>query len=447
MKEWAPKEVDFYNNRYLSASKGNYDIYVVFVERGLFLLNPNGRLGFILPHKFFNAQYGESLRSIISKNLSRIVNFGYQQVFENATTYTCLMFLMKNQPTSFEYINVENIEEWKSTSYDKFSIIETKKLGNEEWVFGEKNNIDLFTKLDKFPIKLSDVTLRIFQGLKTSADKIFIVDELESSGNNVRVFSKEKSKEYILEKELLRPLIKGGNSKRYSLKSTSKLLIFPYWVKNEKEFGLISKQDMKLKYPKAWQYLLENKPYLENRENGRMVGDKWYGYIYPKNFYVLSLPKIFTPDLAYQSSFSIDENGHYLFTGGAAGGYGIIQKPEISRSYLLGILNSKLLEWFLHNFSTMMRGGWYSYESRYIHKLPIYLIDFSNPAEVKQHDHMVTLVERMLELHKRTPQTPHEKERLEREIASTDAQIDRLVYELYGLTEEEIRIVEGKTQN
>jgi hypothetical protein len=56
---------------------------------------------------------------------------------------------------------------------------------------------------------------------------------------------------------------------------------------------------------------------------------------------------------------------------------------------------------------------------------------------------MVTLVERMLELHKRTPQTPHEKERLEREIASTDAQIDRLVYELYGLTEEEIRIVEG----
>jgi hypothetical protein len=86
-----PLEVEFYKQRYKSASIGNYDIYVIFVEKGLNLLNGNGFLGFILPHKFFNANYGQPLRTIISegKYLLHIVNFGDKQVFENATTYTC----------------------------------------------------------------------------------------------------------------------------------------------------------------------------------------------------------------------------------------------------------------------------------------------------------------------------------------------------------------------
>ncbi len=68
-------------------------------------------------------------------------------------------------------------------------------------------------------------------------------------------------------------------------------------------------------------------------------------------------------------------------------------------------------------------------------------------ADVARHDRMVSLVERMLSLHKQLPEaaTPHEKTALERQIEATDGQIDALVYELYGLTEEEIRIVEGKT--
>jgi hypothetical protein len=117
---------------------------------------------------------------------------------------------------------------------------------------------------------------------------------------------------------------------------------------------------------------------------------------------------------------------------------------KLSYMYLLGIMNSKLMQKYFELQNPQMVGKVFSeIKVIYMERLPMNKIDFSNPAEVKQHDRMVTLVERMLELHKRTPQTPHEKERLEREIASTDAQIDRLVYELYELTEEEIRIVEG----
>ncbi|MBU2053840.1 MAG: Eco57I restriction-modification methylase domain-containing protein, partial [Proteobacteria bacterium] len=97
MKEWAPLEVEFYKTAFASAGKGNYDIYVAFVEKGLGLLNAKGRLGFILPHKFFNAQYGESLRNLLAKgkHLSEVVHFGDAQIFTGATTYTCLLFLDK----------------------------------------------------------------------------------------------------------------------------------------------------------------------------------------------------------------------------------------------------------------------------------------------------------------------------------------------------------------
>jgi hypothetical protein len=90
MKEWAPTEVELYKKLYKSASSGNYDIYVVFVEKALSLLNRTGRMGFILPHKFFNAQYGEALREIISKgkHLSHVVHFGDKQIFKGAITYT-----------------------------------------------------------------------------------------------------------------------------------------------------------------------------------------------------------------------------------------------------------------------------------------------------------------------------------------------------------------------
>lgn len=82
-KEWAPLEVEVYKEMFRAGRTGNYDIYVIFVEQGLGLLNAQGRLGFICPHKFFNSQYGEPLRAIIAKGkVLHVVHFGAQQVFE-----------------------------------------------------------------------------------------------------------------------------------------------------------------------------------------------------------------------------------------------------------------------------------------------------------------------------------------------------------------------------
>jgi TaqI-like C-terminal specificity domain len=112
---------------------------------------------------------------------------------------------------------------------------------------------------------------------------------------------------------------------------------------------------------------------------------------------------------------------------------------------LLGLLNSNLLDTYLKSFSSRFSGGYYAYNRQYIEKLPIHAIDFSDPQDVARHDHMVSLVDSMLSLHKQVKEahTPHEQTALQRQIEATDEQIDALVYELYGLTEEEIRIVEG----
>ena len=115
MKEWAPLEVEYYKRAYAAAGKGNYDIYVVFVERALRLLNPRGRLGFILPHKFFNAQYGEPLRKLLAggRHLAEIVHFGDQQVFHAATTYTCLLFLDRAGRDAFRFERVADLAAWR----------------------------------------------------------------------------------------------------------------------------------------------------------------------------------------------------------------------------------------------------------------------------------------------------------------------------------------------
>ncbi|MCZ2122421.1 MAG: hypothetical protein LC108_09175, partial [Anaerolineales bacterium] len=130
-------------------------------------------------------------------------------------------------------------------------------------------------------------------------------------------------------------------------------------------------------------------------------------------------------------------------------GYGISLLPEIHIDYLylLGMLNAKLLSEYIKKISTPFQQGYFALNRQYISQLPIRTIDFTNPAEKAQHDKMVSLVEAMLALHKelgRVGNSPHAQERIERQIQVTDREIDALVYALYGLSAEEIKIVEGK---
>ena len=114
--------------------------------------------------------------------------------------------------------------------------------------------------------------------------------------------------------------------------------------------------------------------------------------------------------------------------------------------YFAGILNSKLLNWIHHKTSLRCFETAYSYGKRFIEKLPIRTISFDDPEDAARHDKMVALVEHMLALHKKltAASIPADKELYQRQIEATDRQIDALVYKLYGLTEKETGVVEGR---
>jgi len=444
LKGWAPEEVEFYKEKFISAGKGNYDIYVVFVERGLSLLNKKGLLGYILPHKFFTAKYGEPLRGLISKGkyIKEIVHFGHQQVFENATTYTCLLILSRNANSQFLLTNIDDLDKWKTMNKSNSGVILTSDVNSEEWNLSIGKERDLYLKLFNMPVKLKDFT-KIFVGLQTSADTVFLFKTFEFLGpNTIVVTSKSLGTGIELEKDLLKPVVRSGNIGRYWAKPMAYVL-FPY--KNENgQFKLIDEDEMKEKYSKTWSYLQKNKKLLINREHGKFQNSGWY-QLYPKNLDLWEQPKIMLPYMISRLSAYYDEDDYY-FVNVTTGGFGLTLESELcSLKYLTGLFNSNLLNWYLKKVSTNFRGGYFAANKQFLDQLPIHPINFSNPADKARHDKMVALVERMLALHKQLAdvKTDHEKTLIERQIEATDRQIDTLVYELYGLTEEEIGIVEG----
>jgi hypothetical protein len=465
MKEWAPLEVEIYKEQYAAARSGNYDIYVVFVEKVLSLLNKRGRLGFILPHKFFNAQYGEPLRSLLAKGkyLSHVVHFGDQQVFVGATTYTCLMFLDKAGGDECQFVKVDDLAAWRTAQTSEVSqdlgglkaaftegTIPAANITATEWNFAVGKGAALFERLSKMPVKLGDMA-HLFVGLQTDADDVFILEEVRKDKKRVLCQSKFTGREHWFEDTHLKPFLKGSlNIRRYCLTDVTKRLIFPYETKEGKSV-LIEAKDYKRRYPLTWTYLEENRERLVARNKGQM-GQEWYAYVYKKNHTQFGNPKLLVPSIATGSCFAADLDGTFYFVGsggGGGGGYGItlLAQTVLSYLYLLGLLNSSLLSTYLKTISTPFRGGYIALNRQYIEQLPIRPINFSDPADVGRHDRMVTLVEQMLELHKHlhAATSASDRELYQRQIDATDREIDKLVYELYGLTEAEIKIVEAKS--
>jgi hypothetical protein len=290
------------------------------------------------------------------------------------------------------------------------------------------------------------MTDRIFQGLKTGADKIYVVELRKSFKDTVEVFSKHTGKVHRLEKALLKHLIKGGDSDRFCIKPTSLLILFPYRQTDSAAVQLVAEPQLREEMPLTYAYLREVKAYLERREDGITKGTGWYSYTRTQNIDVIGLPKIITPDLAERSSFSYDGTGQIFFTGGAAGGYGILPHDNVDPRYLLGLLNSAVVNWFIQTAGTQMESGYYSYEARFIRSAPIRLIETSDKEGKSLHDHVVALVDRLLKSSKKKYSgklSPSELGQLEREIAAIDAEIDDLVFGLYGITDEERKIIEG----
>lgn len=431
--------VPLYRKNYESA-QGSFDLYALFIERGYKLLSNNGQLVYIVPHKFFQATFGKKLRNIITskKALSQIVKFGAEQVFENPTTYTCLLFLSTEPKDEFKYTEVTSMNNLTETmgaisnQREVANIIKSKLPApiSDEWSFQAGNTRDVFKALNNQPQKLGDVVEKIFQGIATSADKIYVLRTVEEKQTTVRLFSKSLEKEVEIEKGLLRPFLMGKDIHRYENLSPKNWVIFPYTISGNK-VSLMSSEYIENTYPLGWAYIAANKEALEEREKGRFKKE-WWCFSRPQNMTMYDKTKIITPDIAHGCQMSFDNNGFCHTTTL----YSFVFKNNLSEDtkYWLGILNSNLFWFFLTNTGSVLRGGFFRFKTNYLTPFPIKRIDFENEAEKEAHDQIVKLVDTILNKKKSDSQANTLEE---------EATIDRLVYELYALSADEIKLIEA----
>ncbi|MCX6133031.1 MAG: Eco57I restriction-modification methylase domain-containing protein [Ignavibacteriales bacterium] len=443
-----PITVHYLKSHYESAKSGNYDIYVAFVEKAAATSKSGALVGYILPYKFFNSGYGVGLRDFLWKNklVSRAIHFGDHQVFEGATTYTCLLFLMKDYHESIEVAKLQGDEAPERFLLNpQFEKIAIGKWSEQDWLIQDLKSENIFGRLSALP-RLGDLTTNIFQGPKAGADNVFILKLLTRGTGKCRCYSESLDREVDLEAGILRTYVKGKFIRRYNIhREANEVTIFPY----DSNATLLSAEHMAKEFPLTWQYLNDsaNKKILNQREEGRF-GKNWWCYSRPQNMKILWHRKILTPFNAFKCSFGLDDRGDFVFSAGVSGAYGIVLKHEAKASYefLLAILNSSLTFFVIKNISTALRGNFWSFENKYLLKLPIRTVDLEDPRDKQAHDQIVKLANEMLQSKEKLAgaKTDAEKNRLELQCESLDRQIDEAVYELYGLTEEEIKIVEGK---
>ncbi len=371
-----------YAKTYKTATK-NYDIYVLFNERGMQLLNDAGSLIYIQPNKFFNADYGIGLRKYLTDNnwLYQIVDFKAEQMFSTATTYTCILHSVKKKQEIITYISFKGDN--KQQSFRNFSNnyltnnIEINKYdfsnhSDANWSFGSSIFEDIFKKIELNNPNLSYYTEKVFQGLVTGADPIYI---LEKSKNGY--FSRFLNEEIILEEPILKPLLKGAEIRRYKIDFQKLYIIFPYKLQNGKAI-LLDSNSIKNDYPKTWNYFISCEEKLKSRDNGKIDKVNWYGYSRNQNISEFNQPKIMTQVLANKASMVYDQDENYHFVGGGnAGGYGIVLKEnsQLSYWYLLALLNSRLLDFYLQNHSSPFQNNYFSYAKRYIENIPVKITD------------------------------------------------------------------------
>jgi type I restriction-modification system DNA methylase subunit len=375
-----PKEnVEHYRRTFKSAF-GKFDLYFLFLERGVRWLE-KGKLGYICSNKFMQVSSAANLREFIVGNcqIQQIIDFGDSGVFQDVTNYPCIIILNSTKVNASGIIRcvrvikpkekllpevAEHIKErsYSDGAYDVFEYSQ-HELGKEIWKLMPKAEKDVFEKISRnADVKLKKVAERIFTGIQSGADKIYVIGE--------------KTQHYPpIEKTLLKPFLKGEDIRRWRVHWRRLYILYPNRKVGDK-VAAIEQGEMSQNFPISLKWFMEHKSKLDKRiwygRTAKEMYGQWYSLMYAGDPEWYEQPKIVTPALANENSFALDVDGYY-FPCGTAGGYGIAIKEEYKESllYFLGLLNSKLLEYYIKKISPMFSGGYYKYSADYLEQLPI----------------------------------------------------------------------------
>ncbi len=411
---------------------GTADLFVYFVELAFRILKTDGEFSFIIPNKWMRAGYGKKLRQFVSRQkIHNLIDFGDLPVFEEATTYPNIIQLRKSNPIDlFPACNVAFLNfPFGLGKYIEENKIEVNvnELLPDGWSLSESKIQALLAKIRSKGVPLSEfVKGKIYRGVLTGLNEAFVID-------------KETKERLIAEDpksaEVIKPFLAGRDIKRYQTPEADKFLIlFPkgFTIKRnlpkDNPNFIVAEPPPRygdMPFDDAWEWIRRNypaiarhlRPFKANAEKRTDKGDYWWELRACDYYNEFEKPKVMLPDISLRCEALLDENGGYYSVNTAY----II--PNLSKSDL-GILNSKLTQFVYSNLSQTIRGGYFRFIRQYLAQIPIIKSDI-----------LENLVSQVIQTKKQN-QTA--------DTTNLENQIDQLVYKLYDLTEEEIRIVEGK---
>lgn len=409
--------------------KGTSDIYTYFYELGFNVLKDNGVLSYITSNKYTRAGYGEALREFLLKNVKVLeyTDLNGIKVFDSATVDTSILCFekSKSKDNKFKYLALSN-EILKTCAYDiglykDFAEFSQNSLSKESFTFSDENTSALKAKIERIGTPLKEWQgLNIYRGILTGYNEAFIITT-EKRNEILANCKDEAEKERTV--KLIRKMLRGRDIKRYSYEWAG------LWVINTHN-GYKSKNGEKVEtiniehYPSLKKHFDEFYPQLEKRADKGLTPYNLRNCAYIEEFekekivYPCIMAK--EPCFSYETSFAF-----------AMAPANIITSNSDILKYILAFLNSDFIYLMLRKF--YMGGGIEGeLKTNNLEKLPIPKINSKNQ---KLADELINLVDEILKA-KEQDKNANTQE-LENKINS-------LVYKLYNLTEDEIKIIEGK---
>lgn len=460
------KEIKPYLKEHYEVYSGVADLFVYFFEIGLKILNTGGMFAFICSDRFTNTKYGKNLRKFILKYQFKEYIYHSENAFDNAVVLACTIIIRKLKPT----------KEDKIIYNDTFEIPQNS-LNDDFWSFENPILTELNDKIEKTSIKIKDIPdITISYGIKTGLNDAFIIDKQTRN----EIIKKDPNSENII-----KPLIRGKDVHKWRMDYKDLFLIF-------------TRRGIDIdKYPAINEFLFPLKDKLTPKNEGELIGRKpgdykWFEIQDTVDYYKeFEKEKIIWTEMTPNPSFTLDNQGMYLLNTN----YSITVNNAYDLRYLLSLLNSNLLFFIFKRISPKLYAKRLRFVRQYVAQLPIYpathteqklfnvkvdkILNLNQQLQNElygfhdwlKHTFNIDKLSQKLEAYYKlsldefldetkkkrvniksrqnyqTLKEEYEKSLhiinpLLKEINQIDNEINQRVYELYGLTEDEIKIIE-----
>ena len=391
----------YIEKKYPKSTQGYRDTSKLFIDRGLQLIRKKGFFSFIVPSAFmFQPRYIDIRRLVRKFYISKVWNIGDKVFGPDVAAPCCVIVVEKDTPKNNSLVSVLDTVSLKD-NFERATIVRSPNYRNVPQSVYEKTTQEVF--------------VTYYRGLQRNEVKLAEILDCKDCGikhQRVGVGMEQKGKSDLASRLYYDGAQQHPEDRKYL---TGSDLSISGWFMNY---------------------------YVERYFRGNFKNILRKNEIVYFNEDVFNLPqKIVWRQTSDRIRATII--GPHWFANTLQAG--VLRDQNYDLRYILGLLNSSFLN-FIY-IETVKESGrvFPQVKLAKVSALPVRTIDFDNPDDKDKHDKMVKLVERMLDLHKKlaSAKVPDEKTKLQRQISAADSQIDRLVYDLYGLTEEEIKIAEG----